>query len=114
MPEKLPFLHDIPCHRYTVPLDGALYEVRLTYRERTGSWYLDLWDPLGAPLLLGRRLSPNWSPQGGVITDGPPGLLAVFGRDPYERDEIELWYFTEAELAAAKLAESDLLPVELQ
>jgi hypothetical protein len=113
MPLKMPFFHDQPAHRYTVPLDGVQYEVRLTYRERTASWYLDLWDEQGGELLKGRRLSPNGSPQGGVITDGPPGVIVAFGRDPYDRYEIELWYYTEAEIEAARPAPGDLLPVEL-
>lgn len=113
MPQKLPFFHDFPQHTYTVALDGVQYELGLTYRERTASWYLDLWDEQGAALLRGRRLSPNWSPQAGVITGGPPGLLAAFGRDPYDRYEIELFYFSESELTAARPAESTLLPVEI-
>lgn len=113
MPFKLPFYHDYPAHRYQVALDGVVYEVRLTYRDRRTSWYLDLWDEQGNALLAGQRLSPNWSPQGGLITDGPPGLLVAFGRDPYARNELELFYFTEAELVAARLQPADLLPVEL-
>jgi uncharacterized protein DUF6983 len=100
MPEQLPFHPEQPSHRYTMPLDGVQYDIRLTYRERTSSWYLDLWDENGRPLVLGRRLSPNWGPTVGVLTAGPPGKLFVFGEDPYARDEIELWYFTAAELAA--------------
>jgi hypothetical protein len=112
MPEKLPIYHDIPAHRYSVALDGVQYRVRFIYRERTASWYLDLWDQDGTLLLAGRRLSPNWSPQA-RITGGPPGLLVAFGPDPYARDDVELWYFTAAELAAAKPAAAALLPVEL-
>jgi hypothetical protein len=113
MPLKMPFFHDYPAHRYQVALDGVVYEIRLTYRQRTSSWYLDLWDEQGNEIVKGRRLSPNWSPQGGMVTDGPPGLLVAFGRDPYDRYEIDLFYFTEEELLAAKPVAADLLPVEL-
>lgn len=114
MPLRLPFFHDLPAHRYTVALDGAQYEVRLTYRDRTASWYLDLWDSSGAAVVLGRRLSPGWSPQGFVTSSGPPGLLFVFGKDPYARDEIELWYVTAAELVELRPSPETLLPVVLQ
>lgn len=114
MPERMPFFHDVPSHRYTVALDGVQYEVRLVYRARTASWYLDLRDEQGADLVLGRRLSPGASPVSGLITNGPPGALVAFGADPYARNELELWYFTEAELAAEPDAEVELLPVEVQ
>ena len=114
MPVKLPLYSEQPCHKYTVALDGVQYQVRLTYRDRTASWYLDLWDEQGAAIVLGRRLSPGWSPQGFVTAAGPPGLLYVFGRDPYARDELELLYFSQAELEALRPAESELLPVVLE
>jgi hypothetical protein len=110
--EKLAFFHDYPAHRYNVAMDSVHYEVRLTYRERTASWYLDLWDPDGNALLLGKRLAPNWPVNMG-ITGGPPGLLVPFGFDPYDRHELELWYFTAAELEEAEAEEAELLPVEL-
>jgi hypothetical protein len=113
MPQRMPFFHDVPAHRYTVTLDGVQYEVRLVYRARTASWYLDLRDEQGVELVLGRRLSPGSSPVGGVITNGPPGKLVAFGADPYDRDEVELWYFTEAELAAEPGEEAERLPIEI-
>lgn len=113
MPQKLPIYTDVPSHRYRIALDGVQYELRLTYRDRTASWYLDLWDEDGGALLLGRRLSPGWSPNFGVLTGGPPGLLLVLGADPYPRGEIELWYYTAEEVEAARPADGELLPVEL-
>lgn len=116
MPERMPFFHDVPSHRYTVTLDGVQYEVRLVYRARTASWYIDLLDEDGVELVLGRRLSPSWSPVSGVITDGPPGKIVAFGDDPYDRFEIELWYFTAAEIEAAELEAASVatLPIELE
>ena len=115
MPQRLPFAHDLPAQRYTVALDGAQYEVRLVWRARTASWYLDLADADGRWLVRGRRLSPAWSPHAGLITDGPPGILFVAaGTDPYARDEIELWYLTAEERAAVPpLQAASSLPVEL-
>lgn len=112
MADQLPILFDYPEHRYTIALDGVQYDLRLIYRERTASWYLDLWDPDGNALLLGKRLTPSWPVNTG-ITSGPPGLIVPTGQDPYDRYELELWYFTAAELEAARVAETELLPVEL-
>lgn len=111
MAVKLPFFHDLPAHSYTVPLSGVQYEIRLVYRARTASWYLDLRNEEGVPLVLGRRLSPPWSPVTGVITDGPPGVILALGADPYDRFELELWYFDESEFQPEG---EDLLPVELE
>lgn len=111
--ERLPLFPDVPAQRYTVALDGVQYEVRLVYRERTASWYLDLSGPDGVWLLRGQRLSPGASPQFGLIGEGPPGVLFVFGADPYARDGVELWYFGVDELEAAAPVAEDMLPVAL-
>lgn len=92
-------------------LDGVQYEVRLVWRARTASWYLDLADEDGVWLLRGRRLSPGSSPQAGMIVGGPPGALAVVAADPYDRAEIELWYLDAAELDAAATEAAPALPV---
>ena len=116
MPVRLPIFSEVPAHTYTIALDGVQYEIRLVYRARTASWYLDLRDENGVELVLGRRLSPGSSPTGGVIVDGPPGVIAPFGADPYDRHELELWYFEAAELAEARVAAvaQDRLPIELE
>jgi hypothetical protein len=112
--EKLPFFQDQPAHRYTVTLDGVQYQVRLVWRARTASWYLDLADQDGTWLLRGQRLSPGSSPQFGLVAGGPPGVLWVFGLDPYpQQDGIELWYVGADELDAAAPPAADLLPVAL-
>jgi hypothetical protein len=113
MPVRLPFFHDLPAHSYTVTLDGVQYGVRLVYRERTASWYLDLADQDGVWLLRGRRLSPGGSPQHGMVVDGPPGALIPVGADPYARHEIQLLYFSEAELEELEESADDALPVEI-
>jgi len=100
VPEQIPILYDWPQHTITVALDGVVYEIRFTYRKRTASWYLDLVDPDGVALLLTRRLSPDFTPTGGLITAGPPGALLATGPDPYQRDEVQLWYLTAEEVAA--------------
>lgn len=95
---ELPIRYDLPAHRYRVTLSGAEFSLRFTFRDRTSSWYLDLFDVDGNPLALGRRLSPSYSPLLGVAVDrGPSGLLYVEGADPYERDGIRLFYVTDLE-----------------
>jgi hypothetical protein len=111
--ERLPFFPDVPAQRYTVALDGVQYEARLVYRARTASWYLDLAGPDGVWLLRGQRLSPGASPQFGLIGEGPPGVLFLFGADPYDRAGVELLYFSVDELEAAVPPPADLLPVAL-
>ena len=111
MPERIPIFSDQPAHTYTLALDGVHYEFRLVYRDRTASWYLDLYDEQGSALILGRRISPGASQNFGLISNGPPGVLFAFGADPYPRDGLELWYFTADELSAVPVDESGLLPV---
>lgn len=101
MPLRLPLVADLPEHSYTIALDGVQYEFRLVYRDRTASWYLDVFDEDGAALMLGRRLSPSFTPNE-VVPELPPGVLFVTGADPYARDEIELIYLTEAEVIASR------------
>lgn len=99
--ERITTFYDQPQHRQTVTLDGTEYQIRLTYRRRLASWYMDLYDAEGTAIALGRRLSPGWSPINGVIAEGgPPGLFLVKGVDPYKRDEVELYYIPLAQIPA--------------
>ncbi|HEX5201304.1 MAG TPA: hypothetical protein VFW27_15335 [Actinoplanes sp.] len=109
---RLPIYADQPEQRQTIALDGVQYQYRLIYRERRASWYLDLYAEDGAPIALGRRLSPGWSMTVGV-PDGPGGALVAIGYDPYPRDGVELWYITAVELAAAPPSDDQVLPVEV-
>jgi len=78
-----------PQHTQTVELGGLEYRLRLTYRHRLESWYLDLYERDGTPLALGRRLTPQFGPLLGLsIPDGPPGKFIVVGDEPYERDDL--------------------------
>lgn len=99
---ELPIRFDLPAHRYRVTLSGVEFGLRFTFRDRTSSWYLDLFDVDGNPLALGRRLSPGYSPLLGVAVDrGPSGYLLVTGSDPYEREGIRLFYVTDVDAPAA-------------
>lgn len=91
----LPVLPGVPFQTFQVELEARLYTFALLWNERARAWNLDLYDALGAPLLLGRRLDlgcrvlpkrrPPLQPPGElVVTDvapgGPPGL-GDFGQD---------------------------------
>lgn len=112
---RLPLFPERPAQSYTIALDGVQYQIRLTYRERTASWYLDLYDEQGEAVLLGRRLSPGAPPLNEGVTKGPPGVLFAAGPDPYPRDGVGLWYASASEVgavqAASRAAADKLLPV---
>lgn len=100
MSTKLPMQHDVDSHEFNDTLDGVSYKIRLTYKDRTCSWYLDVWDENGDAVLRGRRLSPEFSPNGGVTALGPPGIFFAVGQDPYDRYEVSLWYMPKDEIDA--------------
>lgn len=79
----------IPQHVGRVEIGGVRLRLRLTFRARTRSWYLDIEREDGTAIVLGRRLSPGWGPLFGIpIDDGPAGFLYVRGPDPYEREDL--------------------------
>ena len=94
-----------PCAMQTVTLGATQFRVRFTWRERTASWYLDLYDAAEEPLALGRRLSPGWGPLIGLsVPDGPAGFLFVRGPEPYVREQlggaVRVIFYTAAALPA--------------
>lgn len=103
MPQSLPIFTNIPDHRYTAPLDGAQFEFRYVWRARLGAWRVSIHDANGVALLTSRRLSPQTNVFEGVV-GAPPGVLTVSAADPYDRHEIELLYYTAAEIAALGVA----------
>lgn len=78
---------DLPRHVQTVTLAGRALRYRRTYRPRTRSWYVDIFDGDGNPILLGRRLAAGWSPTIGLPID-LGGVLFVLGRDGYAREDL--------------------------
>ena len=102
--------------RVVVGTPGVELRVRATYRERTASWYLDVFDVDGNDIARGRRLSSGWFPlEGLALTTTTPGLprdivWAVQGPSPYVRGDLgtrlHLFLLTEAELAAVPRASS--------
>lgn len=83
----------------TMQLGPVKLRYRLTWRERTKSWYIGLYELNDTPLLVGRRLSPFWSPLYGnaTIPELIQGLLFVRGVEGYSQKDIGteallLWY----------------------
>ncbi|NOT72464.1 MAG: hypothetical protein HOP09_14680 [Hyphomicrobium sp.] len=104
MPLKIPIVTELPAQKFQIVLDGVQYTLRLTWKDRTASWYLDVYGPQGESIALGRRLSAGYAPLAGAVTNGPPGLLAVTGTEPASRHETQLFYFQVDELPAAALS----------
>jgi hypothetical protein len=88
--QRLSFRWPLPQQLQSVALGGKIYRLRATYRDRLGSWYMDLLEQDGTPVLLGRRVTPGWAlnlakhPENDI-----DGLLKVSNiPDPYSRDAL--------------------------
>jgi len=103
MGQILPAFPVQPQHTARVTLGDAEFTVRLTWRARTASWYIDLYDADGAELLVGRRVSARGSLWLGMRVPGlPDGELFVSGLDGYARNDlggkVEIVYYPRAEI----------------
>ncbi len=88
----LRFNPDSPSSIQTVSLGGTSYRVRSTWRERSSSWYIDVYLVDGTSVALGRRVAAGAilvhdmdrhdpaSPGGGVLFAG--------GKDRYAREDL--------------------------
>ena len=91
---------------YRIALDNEEFVLTFTFRARTSSWYIDVAASDGAPLAVGRRMSPGWGPLLGLNLPGSPKgeLWVEADRDPYEREDLgtrlKLFYIPEAEADA--------------
>lgn len=88
--QRLSFSWPLPSQVQTVALGGVLFRVRATYKNRLGSWYIDVEKQDGTPVLMGRRVTPGWLLNAGHHPDGEPaGALIVSDvADPYPRDAL--------------------------
>ena len=86
-------------------------QIRTTFRERTGAWYMDLFELDGTAIVFGRRVSPNFVPLLGLGLEGeqlPRGqtLLVVGPDDPYVKaslsDTLELLLLSAEEIDALR------------
>jgi hypothetical protein len=78
---KLP-LFDEWDYRYTVPLEGSSYSIRLYYSDRTEKWTMDLSQEGGDPLWLGEAISSFKAIMEGQIR----GLNGFFWLEPIAQD----------------------------
>jgi hypothetical protein len=54
-----PQADSVPVRDLYVDLDGTVFRLVLTWRERPACWYLDLYDSDGVALLMGQALRPG-------------------------------------------------------
>ena len=120
MPEILASYPSLPCFTQTVTLGDTQYQVRLTWYDRLGAWYMDLLEHDGTPIAGGRRLSSQVSPLGLLLPPEAPADGQFFvrgGGDPYERDwlgtDIQLQWFSNAEILAGAPDDDDLVTVRV-
>lgn len=112
---------DQPIHERWVELEGVLCSYRLTWRPRTESWYLDLYDAAGTLLLAGSRLSSGWPVTARHRLPGTlPGLFLIIdtqGDAPPTLDGLggrwQFAYVEAAEVAARPLVAPEWLPWEV-
>lgn len=87
MPIKFTTHPTKPDDTQTVTIGETQYRMRLTFRARTASWYVDLFELNGTPIIVGARVSPNWGPLFKIPRLAKPGgEFTVIGPDPYSRE----------------------------
>lgn len=106
MPVTIPVDPSRPSQIFDIVLAEVRYRMRLTWRERTASWYIDLLDgETEAPILVGRRVAPGFTPWRPKREGMPEGVLYVRGNDGYSRydlgDSLQLVFYETSELPAA-------------
>lgn len=104
MAVTLPLRGDVDRYVRRYSLDGVTVSIALAWRQRTGSWYMDMTASDGTPILTGQRVSPGVPVLPDPTVPGaPPGALVMLGPDPYLRGQIgsdvRLVYLTAAEIA---------------
>lgn len=88
MPRPLNTFSDLPCHTQTVTLGGTVYRLRLTWRERLDAWYAGLYEQDGTPVRVGKRVSAEWVLFHREMEATEDGMIYVYGRDNYARDDL--------------------------
>lgn len=119
MADQFVLFPDLPQFTETTTWGDRQVQLRLTFRSRTASWYLDIFELDSTPIVFGRRVSPRFAPLLGLgfggeqlprdrelFTDGPT--------DPYARSDLgeilRLLLLSDEELADAA-PEEDLLGI---
>ncbi len=109
MADQYTLFPDLPQHTITTTWGDRQVKIRLTFRDRMSSWYLDIFELDDTPIVFGRRVSPQFAPLLGLAFGGEQlprdrELLIDGPSDPYERSElgeiVSLILVSDAELAA--------------
>lgn len=100
----LPTRGDVDRYRRRYSVDGVTFTLAFAWRQRSASWYVDVLDADGAPILTGQRVSasaPLWPDRSAPGL--PPGFAVVTGPDVYLQSQlgtdVQILYLTAAELA---------------
>lgn len=82
---EIPTFTDADWYTLDVDLDGTVYSLRMMWSERAGCWLLDVREPGGTAVVLGKPCV-----VGNLLTLGigaPAGQLLIIGdRDPLRYD----------------------------
>ena len=94
---------ELPAHLQSITLGETQFSLRLTWRERTRAWYVDLLAANGTPIMQGQRVSPGWAIGAGLRPVGrPDGVLLIRGPAVYNREDlggtVELVFYPTNEL----------------
>jgi hypothetical protein len=67
-----------PDQTLSVTLEGVLITLRIRWNERATSWFMDVSDDAGEPILLSRRIMVDWPILVGAVCNDtriPPGTF---------------------------------------
>lgn len=95
MADTLAVFEQLPQHTQTIVWGERQVRFRLTWRERTGSWYIDIFELDDVTLIVaGRRVSALWVPLTGLALgdslarDRELYVIAGIGADPFPRADL--------------------------
>lgn len=95
MAEAIAAFQEQPQFTQTLIWGTTQVRFRLTYRDRTGAWYFDLFETDDVTeIITGRRVSPRWNSLLGQALDDQLArdrffyVFAGIGSDPYPREDL--------------------------
>ncbi len=72
-----------------VALDSTEYNCVFYWGGRAGAGFMSLYTLDGTPVLLQRRMRPNWSPTQGLHPeDIPAGIIMVLAKKDYNKSDL--------------------------